>query len=562
MSSFKKIGYYDLHRESTRGKLPSIIGRKEELARLTRIVNRRINNNCLIVAPSGAGKTTLVRGWVSQVCRKKEYQKLQFIELETNHLNDLSDADEIDLNYFKALAALPPCVLFIDNFGRVGFENSALVSRLMRIYTGVLKRPDIRVIISLQPREHAWLQSKHPAFLQSFETITLKSQTTYEYLRILQAAMPRLNQERHLIVSTTILKVLVDYAGRFPALGQMPRSAISLLDESLAAALALGSKELTEEIIQIVVSGKTGIPRMSLEPVSLKSAARLPQVLSKRIVGQKQAITKIASTIQKALLGMRDPTKPLASFLILGPSGVGKTETVKIIAEEIFGRSESFIRLDMSEFGQEHTVQRLIGAPPGYLGYEAGGALTNALRREPYSLILLDEIEKAHSKVFDIFLQILDSGRLTSGQNETVDARQSIIVATSNIAAAEIAAAHKAGKDIQGKDFMEKTIMPALREIFRLEFLNRFDCILIFNPLSLPALVEIAQLEIKKIESRFTKYSIRFQVDPPVLERKIRSVADSRFGARPIKRFVEETCESLLVKALLSKHQKKSHVDQ
>ncbi|MBI2013098.1 MAG: ATP-dependent Clp protease ATP-binding subunit [Candidatus Colwellbacteria bacterium] len=272
---------------------------------------------------------------------------------------------------------------------------------------------------------------------------------------------------------------------------------MGLLDECLALAHSLNSKYLTDRIIRTVVSGKTGIPSADLTPASLKSLKRLSQALTKQIIGQEEVITKITSTVQRAMLGMRDHGRPLASFLILGPSGVGKTETIKILAEEVFGRKECFVRFDMSEFSQEHTVGRLIGAPPGYLGYEAGGALTNTLRKEPYSLVLLDEIEKAHPKIFDIFLQVLDSGRITSGHNET-----------------------------------------------------RFDCILIFNPLSVQSLTEIAMLEIKKIEARLSKHKVQFQADPQVLENRIKGLADARFGARPVKRFVEESCESLLVKTL------------
>ncbi len=560
MTSFRKIGYYDLREECAQNKLPSLVGRKEELARLRRTINRRTNNNCLILAPRGAGKTTLIRGWISEIHRREEYQKLQLIELETDHLNELSDTEEIDPRYSKALKSLPPSILFIDDFGRTSIHNPAFLTRFMRIYGEVLKRPDVRVVVSIEPREHAWLQDRHPALLQSFETMVLKSQTAYEYLRILQTALPWLNEERHLIVSTATLKVVVGYAKRFPVLGEMPRSAIGLLDECLAAAAALGSKYLTEEGVQAVVSGRIGIPKINLEPVSLKSVSQLPQTLGRRIVGQNSAIAKVAAIIQRAVLGMRDPNKPLASFLILGPSGVGKTETVKTIAEEIFSRSESFIQFDMSEFAQEHTVGRLIGAPPGYLGYEAGGALTNAIKREPYSLILLDEIEKAHPKVFDIFLQLLDSGRLTSGQSETVDARQCIIAATSNIAGPKIAEASAAGENIQSEAFMERVIMPALQKTFRMEFLNRFDCILIFNPLALGALLKIAELEIKKTENRLAKYKIQFQIDPPVLRERIKAIADPCFGARPIKRFVEETCESLMVKALLKNYKDKNYV--
>ncbi|KKW31189.1 MAG: hypothetical protein UY74_C0021G0001, partial [Candidatus Kaiserbacteria bacterium GW2011_GWC2_52_8b] len=188
---------------------------------------------------------------------------------------------------------------------------------------------------------------------------------------------------------------------------------------------------------------------------------------------------------------------------------------------------------------------------PGYVGYDEGGSLTNALRKEPYSLILLDEIEKAHPKVFDIFLQVLDDGRLTSGQNETVDARNTIIMATSNAAVAEILQAFENGGNAEDESFVREYVLPILTKTFRLEFINRFDDVLIFNPLSIPSLTRIAALEIKKIEKRLAKHRVQFDIEPAAIEREIAQRADPRFGARPVKRFIEETCETLLVRSLL-----------
>ena len=277
----------------------------------------------------------------------------------------------------------------------------------------------------------------------------------------------------------------------------------------------------------------------------------LEQTLGARIVDQDGAIKSISTTLQRAKLGLRSPDRPLGSFLMLGPSGVGKTETAKCVAELLFGKSDNFIRFDMSEFQQDHTVQRLIGAPAGYIGYGEGGALTNALRKEPHSLVLLDEIEKAHPKVFDIFLQVLDDGRLTSGENETVDARNAIVMATSNAAVAEILEACKDGS-IDDDTFVAEKIMPILTATFRPEFINRFDKVVIFKPLALPSLMRIAQLEIAKTERRLAKHRVRFEIKNEELQGHIERMADPRFGARPVKRFVEETCETLLMRSLLA----------
>jgi len=553
MSVFKKIKYHDLREEASAGRLPAIIGRIAEIERLNRVVGRRINNNALVVGPNGIGKTALVYGWIRHMNRSTQYQSLAFLQLDIEHLYALDGDDASEEQYTEALASLPPCVLFIDDFGREVYRNAALVQRVCRLYKNVLKGQKVRLVLTLEPHEYAWLEREHSAFVRLFETTALKNQSAFEYTRILARVLPRLNERQRIIVSDESLRDVISYTERFPALGQLPQSAISLLDEAISCSASGKHPVLTQDAIASVVEAKTSVPKTRLAQGDLQGIKELEGNLNKCIINQQGAVRKIAMTLQRAKLGLRNPSRPLGSFLLLGPSGVGKTETAKCIAEMLFGRSESLIRFDMSEFQQDHTVQRLIGAPAGYVGYEEGGALTNALRREPHSLILLDEIEKAHPKVFDLFLQLLDDGRLTSGQNETVDARNAIIMATSNAGVTEILREYAEGKD--GMDdgaFITEKVMPVLTNVFRLEFINRFDSIVLFKPLTIQALGQIAQLEITKIEKRLSKHHVRFEIEPIVIKNRITHLADPRFGARPVKRFIEETCEALLVQSLLN----------
>lgn len=552
MSIFKKIKYHDLREEAFAERLPSIIGRADEIERLNRVVGRRINNNALIIGPNGIGKTTLVYGWIRHMNRCAQYQSFAFLQLDTEHLYALDD-DASEEQYIEALASLPPCILFIDDFGREVYRNTDLMQRIYRLYKHILKEQKVRLVLTLEPHEYAWLEREHSAFIHLFETTVLKNQTAFEYARILTKVVPRLNERHHVIVPDESLQEVVSYTERFPMLGQLPQSAISLLDEAISCSASKGLTTLTQDTIASVVEVKTGVPKTRLTQGDLQNIKELEGNLNKRIINQQGAIRKIATTLQRAKLGLRNPNRPLGSFLLLGPSGVGKTETAKCVAEMIFGRNESFIRFDMSEFQQDHTVQRLIGAPAGYVGYEEGGALTNALRREPHSLILLDEIEKAHPKVFDLFLQVLDDGRLTSGQNETVDARNAIIMATSNTAVTEILQAYTESRnELDDESFITEKVMPVLTNVFRLEFINRFDSIVLFKPLTVSALGKIAQIEIAKIEKRLSKHHVQFDIEPMVIENHITHMTDPRFGARPVKRFVEETCEALLVQSLLN----------
>ncbi len=233
MSTFKKITYYDLREEAIAKRLPSVIGRADELNRLNRVVSRRINNNALIVGPDGIGKTALVYGWMRRMSRRTEYQSLAFLQLDTEHLYFLGDNSVSEEQCTEALENLPPCVLFIDDFGREVYKKADLVQRIYRLYRQVLTGRDVRLVLTLEPQEYAWLEREHPAFVRLFETIAIKNQTTSECARILAKALPRLNAHHHVIVSDASLREIISYAERFPSLGQLPKSAITILDEAI-----------------------------------------------------------------------------------------------------------------------------------------------------------------------------------------------------------------------------------------------------------------------------------------------------------------------------------------
>ena len=553
MKAFKRTEYHDLREEIALGKLPKFVGRIDEMDRLTRIANRSINNNVIIVGLSGTGKTSLVYGWVEKMIKQDRYKHLGFVQLGNEHLFRFDSGSEEGIYFKNVMDELPSCVLFIDNFGRSVYGNPSLLQNIARLYYDVLKNPEVKVILTMEPKEYNFIEREYPAFIKVFETVRLKKQNNFEQIQILESKLAQLNKDHKIVVSSIVMQDIIAYVEKFPSLGQLPQAAISLMDEGIVLAKSINKKSLTDEIISNIISSKIGIPKMQLSGNEIEILKNLNQTLNSKIINQTKPVNKIIQTLQRAKLGVRNPSKPLGSFLILGPSGVGKTETAKLISEIMFGRQESFMRFDMSEFGQDHTVQKLIGAPAGYSGYEAGGALTNALQKEPHCLILLDEIEKAHPKIFDIFLQVLDDGRLTSGQNETVDACNSIIMATSNIGVSVILEAFNKGEDIMDTKFIQEKMLPELAKIFRMEFINRFDSILVFNPLTLPNLIDIARLEIKKVEKRLTKHNVSFDINAKELEEKIKPLLDERFGARPVKRFIEETCESLLVNTLLNK---------
>jgi len=274
----------------------------------------------------------------------------------------------------------------------------------------------------------------------------------------------------------------------------------------------------------------------------------LEEELHKQVIGQEQAVGAVADAVRRARAGLADPKRPNGSFMFLGPTGVGKTELCKALANTLFDSEEALVRIDMSEFMEKHSVARLIGAPPGYVGYDEGGYLTEAVRRRPYSLILLDEIEKAHADVFNILLQVLDDGRLTDGHGRTVDFRNTVIVMTSNLGSQAIQALTEQGETEQ----IQETVMGVVSQHFRPEFVNRVDDIVVFHPLAREHMRGIAEIQLNLLGTRLAEQGIALSFDEAALDSLIEEGYDPVYGARPLKRVIQHRLENPLAQALLA----------
>lgn len=321
----------------------------------------------------------------------------------------------------------------------------------------------------------------------------------------------------------------------------------------------LESKKAQELVVDwddvaLVVSEWTGIPVTKLKEEEMEKLLRLEEELHKRVVDQEHAVVAVAEAIRRARAGIKDPKRPIASFLFLGPTGVGKTELSKALAELLFGDEDALIRLDMSEFKEEHSIAKLIGAPPGYVGYEEGGKLTEAVRRKPYSVILLDEVEKAHPKVFDLFLQVLDDGRLTDSHGRTVDFRNTVIIMTSNIGSQYLLSLSLDGDEEKVKREFERAKEKVLDELsyhFRPEFLNRVDEIIVFKPLTMKELFQIIDLLVAGINKRLSERNIKIELTEKAKEHLVRLGYDPAYGARPLKRTLQKHLETPLANLII-----------
>ena len=317
--------------------------------------------------------------------------------------------------------------------------------------------------------------------------------------------------------------------GRIPALERK-------LEQLMAEANGKGRllrEEVTEDDIAAIVSSWTGIPVSRLQEGEREKLIRLEEHLHQRVIGQDEAIKAVANAVRRARAGLQDENRPIGSFIFLGPTGVGKTELSRALAEFLFDDEHAMIRIDMSEYMEKHTVARLIGAPPGYVGYEEGGQLTEAIRRRPYSVILFDEIEKAHHEVFNVLLQVLDDGRITDGQGRTVDFKNAVIIMTSNIGSQYIT-------EEESRESRSRLVMDALRAHFRPEFLNRVDDIIIFDRLKEDDLKKIVDIQLHRLTKRLEQQKIRLELSDSAKALIAREGYDPVYGARPLKRVIQK----------------------
>jgi ATP-dependent Clp protease ATP-binding subunit ClpB len=443
------------------------------------------------------------------------------------------------------------CAMLRTEIDSMPAELDELTRRVMRLEieeTGLAKEDDPASQARLEDlrRELADLRAQADALRAQWEA----ERQALRRVQALREEMEQVRQEAELAERDYDLNRAAELRlGRLPELERRLQAEEERLSSRQGGARLL-REVVTDEEIATIVSRWTGIPVTRLQEGEREKVLRLGQVLHERVVGQDEAVQLVEDAIIRARSGIKDPRRPIGSFIFLGPTGVGKTELAKSLAAALFDTEENMIRIDMSEYQERHTVSRLVGAPPGYVGYEEGGQLTEAVRRKPYSVVLFDEVEKAHPDVFNTLLQVLDDGRLTDAQGRTVNFRNTVIIMTSNIGSQYLTADAAAGGEI--KPDARERVLAEMRDYFRPEFLNRLDDIVLFKPLTLAEIEHIVDLMLGDVRSRLADRQMQLEVSEGAKHFIAEQGFDPVYGARPLRRFIAREVETRVGRALLA----------
>ncbi|WP_458119448.1 AAA family ATPase [Paenibacillus sp. Z6-24] len=590
------------------GKIDTVIGRDEEIERVIEILNRRNKNNPVLIGEPGVGKTAIAEGLALRITEGQVPAKLLNKEVYSLDVASLVAGTGIRGQFEEKVKQLiaelqqrENILLFIDEIhllvGAGSAEGSMDAGNILK---PVLARGELQVIGATTLKEYRQIE-KDAALERRFQPVMVDEPTVEEAIAILHGLRPKYEEYHGVRYSDETIAACVQLSNRYIQDRFLPDKAIDLLDESgaklnlhasagdqselmariekikaekeqatreehyeraaqlrdeetqLMNQLNSGTNssepmEVRVEDIQNIIERKTGIPVGKLQQDEQNKMKNLSARLETKVIGQHEAVEKVAKAVRRSRAGLKPKNKPIASFLFVGPTGVGKTELSKSLAEELFGQSDAMIRLDMSEYMEKHSVSKLIGSPPGYVGHDEAGQLTERVRRNPYSIILLDEIEKAHPDVQNMFLQVMDDGRLTDSQGRTVSFKDTVIIMTSNAGITEkkITVGFSAAKSEQTSSILE-----SLGSYFRPEFLNRFDAIIPFASLKEEDLVQIVDNMLEDIQSTLMEQGITMTVSDDAKKKLAQLGYNPAFGARPLRRVIQQHIEDSITDLVL-----------
>ncbi|HEL1621994.1 TPA: ATP-dependent Clp protease ATP-binding subunit [Streptococcus suis] len=587
-----------------RGDIDPVIGRDQEITRVIEILNRRTKNNPVLIGEPGVGKTAVVEGLAQKIVDGDVPQKLRDKEVIRLDVVSLVQGTGIRGQFEERMQKLMEeirnrreIILFIDEIHEIVGAGSAGDGNMDagNILKPALARGEMQLVGATTLNEYRIIE-KDAALERRMQPVKVEEPSVEETITILKGIQNKYQDYHHVKYSDAAIEAAAVLSNRYIQDRFLPDKAIDLLDEAGSKMnLTLNfidpkeidqrlidaenrkaqatrdedyekaayfrdqiakykemqkatiSEEdiplITEKEIEAIVEQKTNIPVGDLKEKEQSQLVNLASDLKAHVIGQDEAVDKIAKAIRRNRVGLGAPNRPIGSFLFVGPTGVGKTELSKQLAIELFGSADSMIRFDMSEYMEKHAVAKLVGAPPGYVGYEEAGQLTEKVRRNPYSLILLDEVEKAHPDVMHMFLQVLDDGRLTDGQGRTVSFKDTIIIMTSNAGTGKVEASVGFGAAMEG---LTQSVLGQLSNFFTPEFMNRFDGIIEFQPLSKENLLEIVSLMLDDVNKRLSHNGISLHVTDKVKEKLVDLGYDPKMGARPLRRTIQDQIEDAI----------------
>ena len=549
----------DMTERARQGKYDPVIGREREIERMAQILCRRTKNNPIIVGEPGVGKSAVVEGFAQAIVAGRVPDMLLDKTVFSLDLSRLlagtryrGDFEERLKETVNAVAADGNVILFIDEIhnlvgaGASGDGNFDAAD----ILKPLLARGEITVIGATTFDEYRKYIEKDSAFERRFSQIAVEPPTVEDAVTILSELKERYEQHHGIEITMEAVRAACELSDKYITDRYLPDKAIDLIDEAAAKAniknghagrfsVSIGREDIAE-----IVSDWTGIPVTKMTADESQRLINLESELHARVIGQEEAVNAVATAIRRSRAGMGEGGKPMGSFIFAGPTGVGKTELSKALAEAMFGDEDALIRIDMSEYMEKHSVSKLIGSPPGYVGYEEEGQLTEKVRRKPYSVVLFDEIEKAHEDIFNLMLQVLDDGRLTDSKGRLVNFKNTVIIMTSNVGAAPQKEKGRLGFIDNGSSGfgyaeMKESILSGLRKRFRPEFLNRVDDVICFHRLTREECAEIADILLSKVEKRLANLNISLYVTPSAKKAILDLGYNEEYGARPLKRTVE-----------------------
>ncbi|WP_449458151.1 AAA family ATPase [Streptococcus suis] len=587
-----------------RGDIDPVIGRDQEITRVIEILNRRTKNNPVLIGEPGVGKTAVVEGLAQKIVDGDVPQKLRDKEVIRLDVVSLVQGTGIRGQFEERMQKLMEeirnrreIILFIDEIHEIVGAGSAGDGNMDagNILKPALARGEMQLVGATTLNEYRIIE-KDAALERRMQPVKVEEPSVEETITILKGIQNKYQDYHHVKYSDAAIEAAAVLSNRYIQDRFLPDKAIDLLDEAGSKMnLTLNfidpkeidqrlidaenrkaqatrdedyekaayfrdqiakykemqkatiSEEdiplITEKEIEAIIEQKTNIPVGDLKEKEQSQLVNLASDLKAHVIGQDEAVDKIAKAIRRNRVGLGAPNRPIGSFLFVGPTGVGKTELSKQLAIELFGSADSMIRFDMSEYMEKHAVAKLVGAPPGYVGYEEAGQLTEKVRRNPYSLILLDEVEKAHPDVMHMFLQVLDDGRLTDGQGRTVSFKDTIIIMTSNAGTGKVEASVGFGAAMEGRT---QSVLGQLSNFFTPEFMNRFDGIIEFQPLSKENLLEIVSLMLDDVNKRLSHNGISLHVTDKVKEKLVDLGYDPKMGARPLRRTIQDQIEDAI----------------